>query len=335
MTAIDLTGSITRPLTHVALYGLATILDDAGAADVRVSITDTETPAARLDVAASEGDVGELIVRHAADRAVGSWVTATVTHEGRIGTGTMSPRLKPASSAAAWRALQVERHLELDRLMAERSFVDLRMLGGLGEPGYWLSDNQRVQPDRGASRWEMKTRNKGEEFVGNRLAPLATAVAGRSADAVLDGLSGRARIDIGKDSSDSRTATGFAPPGPVDVALAWCALWGLTALPVVHASGRSRTPGAHPPRRIHPDVMVLPVFTRPVGVQRVRSVLRSADFDRVTAGLAASLNAEVDNRWLVEHDVRAVVRFPVEIAGSASAPERRVLDGDVVVLAQR
>ena len=36
-----------------------------------------------------------------------------------------------------------------------------------------------------------KTRNKkGEEFVGNRMEPLASAVAARTADAILSGLTG-------------------------------------------------------------------------------------------------------------------------------------------------
>jgi CRISPR-associated protein Csb3 len=61
------------------------------------------------------------------------------------------------------------------------------MIGALGEPAYWPTDRNA---DAGASRWEMKTRNQGAEFVGNRLVPLAQAVAARTIEQTLTGLTG-------------------------------------------------------------------------------------------------------------------------------------------------
>lgn len=244
----------------------------------------------------------------------------------------MSPRLKAPKSPESWSHLQDARHAQLTRMTDERQALDLRMVGGLGEPAYWRCTDRSVQPDQGASRWEMKARNRGEEFVANRLAPLSRAVSARTPEAVLAGLVGTAINDYTA-ATDSRSATGFAPPGPVDAALVWCALWGLSALPVVHDSAnRSRTPGAQRCDRVHPDIMVLPVFTSPTSSARLRVALRSAELDRAAASMVDNVPATATSAWLKDHGVRALARFTVAMVGSASAPERRVLDGTVIPL---
>lgn len=333
MTQLEIAGSMQRPLTHMALLGLAAILDDAGLPDVRTRFTDELTPRALLTADVEErGSIASAVLDHARARADNSWVVATMTHEGDAGKGVMSPRLKSPSSPDSWAHLQGLRHVQLARMLDQRLMLDLRMIGGLGEPAYWRCTQHSVQPDQGASRWEMKTRNKGEEFVANRLAPLARAVAARSSESVLEGLTGAAINDY-TGSADSRSATGFAPPGPVDAALAWCALWGLVDLPVVHdGTNRSRTPGAEMWERVHPHIMVLPVFTLPTSSARLRAVLRSAELDQIAASLVNGVPATVSSTWLSEHGVRGLARFDVEVVGSASAPERRVLDGTVIPL---
>ena len=73
----------------------------------------------------------------------------------------------------------------------------------------------------------MQPRNRGSELLTNRLRPLATTLAKWSPKKILHGLTGTAVHDtVGEQKPDSRTATGLAPPGPTDNALAWCALWG-------------------------------------------------------------------------------------------------------------
>ncbi len=333
MTHIDVAGSIHRPLTHMALFGLAAILDSAGLADVRICFTDEITPQARLTVNVDESDViARAVLDHARARADNSWVAATMTHEGDAGKGVMSPRLKPPNSPESWSMLQSQRHAQLTRLTDRRLTLDLRMVGGLGEPAYWRCTERNVQPDQGASRWEMKTRNRGEEFVANRLAPLARAVSARTSETVLAGLTGAAINDY-TGAADSRSATGFAPPGPVDVALAWCGLWGIADLPVVHdGTNRSRTPGAQRWDRVHPHIMALPVFTAPTSSARLRAVLRSAELDRLADSMTEEAPTTASSPWLAEHGVRALARFEVNVVGSTSAPERRILDGTVIPL---
>lgn len=61
------------------------------------------------------------------------------------------------------------------------TFGDYRYFGALGQPSYWSGEqtNHSLRSDFGASRWEMVTRNKGQEFIGGRLFPLAQKVAAR------------------------------------------------------------------------------------------------------------------------------------------------------------
>src|SRR5690606_33927499 len=103
--------------------------------------------------------------------------------------------------------LQAERHALLDAAYGpSTSWLDLQMMCALGEPAYWYRrPDGKPDLDRGASRWEMKTRNRGEDFVANRLAVLCQKVAERTPEAVLAGLRGDDPVDeAGKNAVDSR-----------------------------------------------------------------------------------------------------------------------------------
>ncbi|WOQ16526.1 hypothetical protein [Raineyella sp. W15-4] len=345
---IEISGSVEVALTHFAMYGLGLILSDSGARRVRVWWADG--PEARATVA-WEGDssAAEVLQRHAAKHHEDdSWVQATFKHKfeqkGAIKDtiiGLFSPRIPQAVSADAWQALEKCREKYLDDPSLTK--LDRLMIGALGEPAHWLCGGKDNQPDLGATRWEMKTRNRGEEFVQHRLAPLAHIVAGRSLQQIDDGLTGTAILDeLGKNSPGSRTGTGFSSPGPVDSALAWCALWGISLIPLVPQVGRmSQTAGTSPRRRVHPDHVALPVFTRPTSLDLWRAILASAIFDRAAFGQSQTGSDVADPRaadvasaraTLRERGVAGLVRFPVRV-DNPNAPERSILWGVVDPLA--
>jgi CRISPR-associated protein Csb3 len=256
----------------------------------------------------------------------------------------MSPRIKPRSSDAAWRALASRRRSVIDEQTAHRLWLDLQMIGALGEPAYWRFNRQRQRlPDDGASRWEMKTRNRGEEFVKHRLHPLARHVANRSIEDIRDGLAGvSVRDEAGSDRDDSRTATGLTVPGPVDNAIAWCALWGISQFPVIQRVTRmAHTAGHRAPvsgsDRWRRGWFYLPIPSAPIVLPRLRSIVASAQLARASTpvdgiGADAVLLIEAARAWLLERGVGALVRFPVGEYGSKNAPERRALLGTVVRL---
>src|SRR5699024_1466252 len=139
-----------------------------------------------------------------------------------------SPRIKAIQEPETWQELQAERLSAIDEAYCPTPrWLDLAFISGLGEPAYWVADSQgKCRPDSGASSWEMKTRNRGEEFIGNRLAGLCQVVADRTPEQVLTGLTGKEpRDEIGGGNINSRTPTGLSFPAPTDNALAWCALW--------------------------------------------------------------------------------------------------------------
>jgi CRISPR-associated protein Csb3 len=255
----------------------------------------------------------------------------------------MSPRIASPPDDTAWRGHTAARWGVIDRVLQRTDWLDLRLIGSLGEPAYWRFNRQRQQlPDEGASRWEMKTRNRGEEFVGNRLRPLAERVAARSAGRIESGLTGNAPEDeLGKNEVESRTATGLAAPGPTDNALAWCALWGISQFPVIAKIQRpSRTAGHLPtPRGAERDrrgSFYVPVPVRPIALPRLRTVIVS---DQLAQAAAIGpegpigpgvLGVEAACGWLADRGIAALVRFPIGEYGSANAPERRALLGRVI-----
>lgn len=344
-----LAGSITSALTSFAGLGLALILEADGAQRVRLGWTDEEEP--RMVVTATGLDeemIAAAVHRHAeACTREDSWVQADLDGPPwNEDSAVFSPRIKSPHAKAnkatpspnqvieRWRALQEARHCGIDREGDGSGFGDgLEFIGALGEPAYWRFRSKDPMPDEGATRWEMKTRNRGEEFVGNRLRHLAELVAARNVDGVHKGLDGRHLIDEaykGKRSEESRTPTGLTTPRWTDSALAWCALWGIASFPVIHrVEGASVTAAAAPVGTFTPEAMVLPVLVGPHSLHRWRALLVSDQLIRAQS--ADDLSART---WLASHGARAVITFAFHLSDNANAPERSLGVGGLDVLGE-
>ncbi|AXE37697.1 hypothetical protein [Acidipropionibacterium virtanenii] len=318
---IVISGGLNSAMTHFAMIGLAGILEEAGAERVRLGWT--VEGAAEAVVTWNGPDAGEAVKAHATRHAdEGSWVQAKGADSA---TGLFSPRIKPPRSTAGWIDLESRREEFLGSDLTE---LDALFLSNLGEPGYWVVHNNELQPDRAASRWEMKTRNRGEEFVGKRLAPLADVVANRSTLSIIEGLTGASVTDtVGKNSPESRTSTGLTRPGPADDVLAWCGLWGISGFALVPAVSRvSATACASPLRTLHTKRALIPVLDRMVSPAAWRAVVAS----QAVNGLP-SPDEERVSAALLELPLMGVIGacdFTVHKGGSSSAPERMILSGE-------
>lgn len=368
MSTLRIVGDHRVFFTHFAAYGLAAILEAEIGATGSVHMDSLQSMVVTVDSEKTQEQLADVVRSHAA-RRLNSWVTRTHSHMDRE-SGTLSPRLTTPSERTDWEALQSARHAAIDSVALDASSgLDHLFIGALGEPAYWYVDNQgKPQPDRGASGWEMKTRNRGEEFVQNRLALLCRAVSERTAAQVLAGLTGARNMDeVGKNAVDSRTPTGLARPGATDNAVAWCALWGISLFPVVHdatrgpgtskGSGRqSVTAGVFRglPRMndMARAVTYLPLFTAPLPLPRLRSVLVSASLARTAAYLALretmptwsardsghwsemyrSLRRPADLDWLQRKGVQALLLSHIEATDNPNAPELHVANGRVFPL---
>lgn len=343
MSELRLAGDVRIALSHMAAIGLATILEDAGTPDVKVGWTSGLEPRPLVIAPGIDWtDVADRIKLHAQRHAAQSDWTALTIDGGS--TGLMSPRIRARTTDGAWLELANRRSQVIDEQVAGRRWLDLQMIGALGEPAYWRFNARRQRvPDEGASRWEMKTRNRGEDFVQHRLRPLARFVAGRSLESIREGLTGLSvRDEAGSDDLNSRTGTGLTGPSRVDNAIAWCALWGISQFPVIPRVTRpSRTAGHLPrPPRSHVSRhgwFYLPIPTRPIALPRLRSIIVSGHLARaaVPADVTtadAAFATQGSRAWLIDRGIGALVRFPIGEFGSANAPERRALFGTVVPL---
>jgi CRISPR-associated protein Csb3 len=331
-------GAVTSALTHFALYGLAAICEDETGSPATLLWTDEALPRPQLDIGYEPAEIAAMVHRHASRCASpGSWLSVRVENDGKD-TAAFSPRIATPSTPLAWRQLQGARWAGLDVVISDAGGLDLRMIGALGEQAYWLTGEPA---DKGASRWEMKTRQgRGGEFVGGRLIKLAHAVAARTVDGVLCGLTGQSINDeVGENKADSRSGTGLTRPGPVDNALAWCALWGISQFPVVHHNAaQSGTAGTYvPARRAYPDFVFLPVPTRPITTARLRTILASRQLAQAAKATDTSdpldvIATQAARQWLTGRSIRVLMIFRVAVSDNANAPERQILDGSVFAL---
>ena len=333
MKCMELTGSLVRMLSHLAPLGLAAILRD-GADRTATFWWDVGRAVPMVGSQLDSVTIGEAVREFAAKRSANSWLQATISRGPRAGVSLFSPRIKAAVTDDDRRTHAEERREWLRVRGVELSDLDQALLGGLGEPAWWRCNPRESRPDDGASRWEMKTRNKGEEFFSGRLVPLTRAVAARTAEGVMAGLTGTDVVDeTANNPAESRTSTGLTTPGPVDSAVAYCALHGIAMLPTVRrVSGLSASPGMTPRDRVHPHRAFLPVFASPVTPRRFRSLVTSQEFEELGADLIADERSDVAGGPLIEQGVHAVLICEIRQEGSSSAPERQVLDGRVRVL---
>ncbi|NMN00679.1 hypothetical protein G1C96_1258 [Bifidobacterium sp. DSM 109958] len=340
-TELEIHGRYDSAFTHLMAIGLASILDDDDATrccTVRWTNANTVVVQVHSDGGGelSWNDVGDIVRSHAARWNESHWLHAQGVYSGDAARSTMAPRLGTPSDQG-WRQLEQDREQLIDGL---GSALDRRYLGALGEPSYWSGDRtaQGYTPDRGASRWEMVARNRGQEFIAGRLAPLADAVAKRDAKRIVDGLRGIAAVDeAGKNKDDSRTPTGLRHPSITDNAQAWCALVGVSAFPTMKSTQPKRggsaalfqVTGQGP-------YAVLPIWLHPWTVDKYRAVVRSQAL--LIAGLDATVGGDKADacekygldeatvsaswQWLAAQGVNSVMLFPQFVSDNKSAPER-------------
>ncbi len=324
----NLVGTATSALPHFAAVGLTRILESAGHYGSRFWWTEEVEPRLLLDLPVEDSEVARVVLNHAEQHAGSGWVTERLS-SGSPGKAVYSPRIT-APKNGNWKAVFDARWNRLPRDGVVWGNLDLQFISALGEPAWWRVPH-KDSADQGASRWEMKTRNKGEEFVRDRLTKLAAAVANMSESAILNGLQGSALPydPLGK-GLVSRTPTGLRPPGATDVALAWCALWGLTATCVLRQAGGMSSSSAVWRRDItHPKTAILPIMTMPTSPAHWMNVLRSRQLDTLLQQEVPIETATPEEAWLLEQGVRAVVRFPIYKGGSSNAPERYLLAGEI------
>lgn len=334
--SVRLTGFDVRDLfSHALLWGAAAIAEDGGVQDVRIRWNGAGlVPVAEVD-GLDDANLARLVRQHAVARAsTGGWIDQPFPLEPE--RGLFSPRVKRmGEDRGTWEEYTRARHDAIDGV--GQSVLDQRLIAALGEPAWWVParNGPGLDQDAGASRLEMQPRNRGSEFVASRLRPSTRVVAGRPEDEIIEGLTGRAvRDEMGKNASDSRTATNLRPLGPTDDSAGYVAVWGLSCTAVLHQPRKpSWTTTSLPMGQAYPRELVVPVWDGPWTTARLRAVLASS-------ALELTVRSEGENsrrrpaavQWLREHGVRGLVRTEVRVSGSSSAPERRAVTGTAVRL---
>lgn len=323
------------------VVGLAEILDAMTGTTSRISWRSSGEVILDSSGASSFAEAASAIHLHARQQADSPWLT-TVAHLSVGDRSPLSPRIGKLSTKESFLEVEEARRALIDSVPPQDALTR-RFIGSLGRPSDWaLSRERAVLPDVGASAWEMKTRNRGEEFIQNRLSLLAKAVSDRTVIQIQDGLEGTSTFDeVGKNALNSRTPTGLRAPGPADNARAWCALWGLGALPVRPVSGgqgesTSVTTGAIRSRaRVW---FYLPVIEAPTTIAGFRAIVESEHLAHQAALAVQIRGASVSAKgvhWLEQHATRQFFIFHRHRSDNPNAPEHWAEPGVLHDLARR
>ena len=354
MSTITLAGDYRSALTHFALYGLAILAETHHPGAVTLGWSDEAIPKAQLDIEGVGLDtMAEYILQYSVQlSSADSWVAVNNEYESGKNKATFSPfsprilNIDPEVGPDDWTRHQKVRHDAIDQLTSDDDLLSLRWIAGLGEAAYWQPNDKRGGQDYGASRWEMKARQQGQEFVQHRLRPLCKEISAWTVSDISEGITGLViRDTIAKKLADSRTSTGFTPPGPTDVVLAFCALLGISCFPVIHkVDDVSVTPGAWPANQFHPNKIALPVMVQRITPARLRSILRSRAFSLAVERVCISGNdaqkyarsnifTSISSfKWLKSWGVGALITFPIFKKEGARSVERQVQYGTAVPL---
>ncbi|GGK64905.1 hypothetical protein [Nocardia camponoti] len=327
-----LAGTDQRVLAHhMAFYGLGDILDAFN--DDTITLRWTNGKPSIVGATISAESVESAVRQHLSQSE--RWTTHASGSEQR---GTMSPRLSAFKTDEAWVLHQHNREEVLDDLTDASAWDDLRYLAALGEPSYWrFTPKRELLQDAGASKFEMQPRNRGSEFVGNRLRRLNERLPARKQGQIAAGIAGQLVIDELDGKPNGVTATGLTTPGVFDNALAWCALWGIGQFPLALHAGKNAVTSGHLAGQQRKEWFYVPVWEGPWRMARLRSVLASAQLhDAAVAGIPEldidDLGRSTARSWLRARGIVGIVRFPIARFGSENAPERRALYGDPIAL---
>lgn len=261
MERVTIPYSGTLMVSHLAAYGLAFVLDDAGI-DTFVS-HDADSQSFEPVVSfAAERDDARAAIRESAQR-----LEALVEHDVEPGKRGNNRR------ATIWARLSLERTSErLQTVVALRSqlveeadrapdHLAAGLLAGLGAPATW--GPERMKTSAGATAFDGVLGNHTSDFVRGVLRFARRAAATLETDPFsIDGLD-----EIPGDK------TGWAPPGTtIDYVTQWLAALGLALLPVAHRPlERSATPTSW---RVHGrSGVTLPLLDAPVSTARLRALL--------------------------------------------------------------
>lgn len=261
-------------VAHLAAYGLAAALDDAGVPAFVGHDPDSPSfePVVWFD---AEPEGVAAVVRDSAD-AMEAVVEADLV-PGRRGNHRRSVIWARASFARdpSQAADVLRRREELRRAVPPERRLVHGVLAGIGAPAAWGSD--RVRPSAGATALDGVLGNHTSDLIRGVLRPARRAAA-ELADDAFD----RPRLEPVTGEKDK---TGWAPPGTrVDLAHQWLAVLGLSLLPVAHRPREgSRTPACWTVRDGETrHGVTLPILRRPVAVGALRVLLGLAALPRIT-----------------------------------------------------
>jgi len=342
---VKLPGTVDDLFSHMELLGLARILEQSDTVKGPVLLGWESPETMTIDTADGNLDSTLLAV------SVRQFIELTASQREILGQeiqisgklhSPLSPRVAHAFTPEEWTEYFRCRQHIVDRIEPENPLM-ASLVGCLGSPSYWTrltgtKEEQKV--DQGASRWEMAPRNSGSEFFRSKYEKLLGYIESLEVQEIID----RILRKYLKNNGENENACGLRPTAPADSLLSWICYQGISCFPTRPiASGRSGRDSAstgvlEPAKGQHERVaFVLPIFSRPITIDRYLCVCRYAGLYEITGAMRHGENhispdLVLKKRWLTDHQVEGIAWFARNVGGTKNCPKYWALPGNIIEL---
>jgi hypothetical protein len=307
---------------HLAAFGLAVALDDAG----YDAFVDHDPGSVSFEPRVTTDALSDQVsaaVRQTAVRAESTVeADAEPGQKGNARRSVIWARASFANEVERSRQMLTAREILATQAESAGDRTTSALLAGLGASAAWglATADGRPKPAHGATELDGVIGNIGSDLVRGVIRPARNAASDANGTTTVDRWTGAT-------ADEQADKTGWAPAGTqVSFIDQWLAVLGLALLPVAHRGlARSETPACWNARALKRQGITLPVLGAPTSLPRLRTILREpalADGEAATAALSEGEGPVTGYAPLRRRGVAEVVVFPrtyAEGAGSSVA----------------
>lgn len=332
MNKINIAGEPTELITNMALLGLASIIEEQLKTKTKIGWEEKNSLiTGYISTQKTTQEIIEAVHAHANKHSSqqNTWLCKKAP-DGENGMVTSIPEKRMSSKIIEE---LINARLEVEK-SDKTSMLDKKMIFALGEICWWNKNEEKAISQRyGASSWDMVSRNGGNNAI-KHLTKIASKLAQREPQKIETGLTQRGNIidELAK-GQESRSSAGLNGTRKTDLAIAWCALWGINLFPTMHKAATKQSKSSLKSACFYKNkgkrTIFLPLFIeQETTINHFKNTIISKDFHLVSNKKGEDKNI----KWLEEQGVTGLLEIPIVSDPNLNTAEFIAEQGKLVLI---